>query len=151
MSGIVTYVPNQYEWAECYEGGVEVREGNRWSSRKHRLYKSRYWQVVSITIAPATALYANSNDLCTDMRLMFARISNVARLKLAKVFIFFGVSPDYRCMSRKVYKIEIKVYIINAFQSKRYHLKRQTIQFISWAYLEIFYLILNNKWLNEIS
>lgn len=23
--------------------GVVVREGNRWSSRKHRLYKSRYW------------------------------------------------------------------------------------------------------------
>lgn len=83
-SGIVTYVPKQDERAECYEGGVEVREGNRWSSRKHRLYKSRYCQAVSITIAPATVLYANSNDLCTDMRFAFARISNATLCKIRK-------------------------------------------------------------------
>lgn len=94
MLRIVTYVPNQDERAECYEGGVEVREGNRWSSRKHRLYKSRYWQVVSITIAPATVLYANSNDLCTNMRFAFARISDVARVKLARVFILHSVFPS---------------------------------------------------------
>jgi len=86
-SGIVTYVPNQDERAECYVGGVEVREGNRWSCRKHRLYKSRYWQVVSITIAPATVLYENSNDLYTDTRFAFACISNVAHRKIVKVFI----------------------------------------------------------------
>jgi len=84
--GIVTYVPNQDERAECYVGGVEVREGNRWSCRKHRLYKSRYWQVVSITIAPATVLYENSNDLYTDTRFAFACISNVAHRKIVKVF-----------------------------------------------------------------
>lgn len=28
---------------ESNVSGVVVREGNRWSSRKHRLYKSRYW------------------------------------------------------------------------------------------------------------
>lgn len=79
-------MPNQDERAECYVGGVEDREGNRWSCRKHRLYKSRYWQVVSITIAPATVLYENSNDLCTDMRFAFAYISNVAHKKIVKVF-----------------------------------------------------------------
>jgi hypothetical protein len=90
MLRIVMYVPNQDELAECYEGGVEVRESNRRSSRKHRLYKSRYWQVVNITIAPATVLYANSNDLCTNMRFAFACISNDAR----KSFHFFGVFVD---------------------------------------------------------
>jgi len=83
---VVTYVPNQDERAECYVGGTEVREGNRWSCRKHRLYKSRYWQVVSITIAVATVLYENSNDLCTDMRFVFACISNVIHRKNVKIF-----------------------------------------------------------------
>lgn len=44
--------------------------------------------MVSITIAPATVLYVNLNDLCTDMRFALARISNVACIKLAKILIF---------------------------------------------------------------
>jgi hypothetical protein len=90
-SGFVTHVPKQDERAECCEGGVEVREGNRWSSRKHRLYKSRYCQAVSITIAPAIVLYANSNDLCTHMR--FAHASRTScRVKFADAPLFQPIS-----------------------------------------------------------
>lgn len=100
-------MPNQDERAECYVGGVEDREGNRWSCRKHRLYKSRYWQVVSITIAAATVLYENSNDLCTDMHFVFACISNVIRRKKRKGFRWFS------SIVRILKKVICKYYIIH--------------------------------------
>lgn len=116
-SGIVRYVPNQDERAECYVGGVEDREGNRWSCRKHRLYKSRYWQVVSITIAPATVLYENSNDLCTDIRFAFACISNVSYKKIVKVF---DGPADCRDIEKKYRSIYFKAVAL--FQGKKFNL-----------------------------